>query len=282
MVKTVLVPLDGSPVAEAALAPAARLARAFDAEVHLFSSTVGEENHEVESYLGAVAGRLEAEARTEAAVDEPALRDVVTSTAPFVWPAPAIIQALDGAPDSVLCMATHGRGGFGRLALGSVADEVVGDARSPVVLVGAHATMPDLSGRRLLLAWEGLELAPDLLATAIAWALALDLEVTVVHVRRPNVDDYGATPFPEWQGARQRVIATLTASGVRAGALIIDGLDVADAIVEHARTTPTALIAMGCRPHRHGHHGPLDSVVLKTVHHAPCPVLVQSPPVVRS
>lgn len=278
MVKTVLVPLDGSPVAEAALVPAVRLARAFDAEVHLFSSTVGEENHEVESYLGAVAGRLEA----EAGADGP-LRGVVTSTAPFVWPAPAIIEALDGAPDSVLCMATHGRGGFGRLALGSVADEVVGDARSPVVLVGAHATtMPELSGRRLLLAWEGLELAPDLLATATEWALALDLDVTVVHVRRPNVDDYGATPFPEWQGARQRVIATLTASGVRAGALIIDGLDVADAIVEHARTTPTALIAMGCRPHRHGHQGPLDSVVLKTVHHAPCPVLVQSPPVVRA
>jgi nucleotide-binding universal stress UspA family protein len=265
MVSTLLVPLDGSSVAEAALEPAVRLAHVFGAELLLFSSTLGESVEPIQAYLTGVADHL----------DLP--RGVTTATAEVIWPAPAIVDAVEGRPDTVLVMATHGRGGFGRLALGSVADEVVGDVSAPVVLVGAEAKLTDFDGRRMVLAWEGIDIQPDLLATATAWAQALDLEVTVLHVRRPNVDDYGASPFPEWQAARHQVIDQLTAVGVRAGALIIDGLDVADEIVEYARTTPTALIAMGCRRHAHQRQGPLDNVVLKTVRHAPCPILVQSP-----
>jgi nucleotide-binding universal stress UspA family protein len=190
---------------------------------------------------------------------------------------PPASSALDGR-GAALCMATHGRGGFGRVALGSIADEVVGDARSPIVLVGSEARSRGLAGHRMILCWEGIELEPHLQATATEWALALDLDVLVLHVRRPNVDDYGTVPFPEWTAARTQVTRHLAASGVRAETAIVDGHEVAAEIVRCAEQAPTALIAMGCRRHGHERLGPLDNVVLRTVRHAPCPILVQAPP----
>jgi len=257
-----------------------RLAQGFDAELCLLSSTVGGHIESLEAYLNAaVTGLSDFHDLDGDTLVLP--RGATTAVARLVWPAPAIIASLEGTMDSAVCMATHGRGWFGRLALGSVADEVVGDACAPVVLVGPEATLTAVKGRRMVLCWEGIDIDPALLATATDWALSLDLDVTVLHVRRPNVGEHGISPSPAWQEARHRVMDVLTAAGVRAGALIVDGHGVADEIVGHARTTPTALIAMGCRRHRRQGRGPLDNVVLKTVKHAPCPVLVQSPAVAQ-
>jgi nucleotide-binding universal stress UspA family protein len=50
-------------------------------------------------------------------------------------PAEAICQAAERFDADFICMGTHGRGAIGKLALGSIADEVVRKARRPVVLV---------------------------------------------------------------------------------------------------------------------------------------------------
>jgi nucleotide-binding universal stress UspA family protein len=81
---------------------------------------------EVESarkYLGGVARRLEASGiRVHARVE----------IAPIV--APAILEIARGEHADVVALATHGRSGFARLRLGSVADKLIRGSHTPILL----------------------------------------------------------------------------------------------------------------------------------------------------
>lgn len=140
----VLVPLDGSPLSEAALDPAIRLARVAGASVRLLRVTgvhlmIGSpyiphaaQEHQVHfeaarreawQYLEGVAERLAADGVDVAGID---VRDGA-----------AAATILDAARESadLIAMATHGRGGLRRLFLGSVSDKVLRGASLPVLLV---------------------------------------------------------------------------------------------------------------------------------------------------
>jgi nucleotide-binding universal stress UspA family protein len=141
----ILVPLDGSPLAEAALEPAAALARLWDAEISLMQivqpvflgtdpmlplpssydeQLTAKERDAAGEYVQAVAERLRDEGVKASGV--------------------AVLGG--GVADELLClarpgriglvaMATHGRGGARRLVLGSVADKLVRGADVPVLVV---------------------------------------------------------------------------------------------------------------------------------------------------
>lgn len=54
-----------------------------------------------------------------------------------------ITAVATATPDSMIVMATHGRGGLGRMLLGSVAEAVLKASANPVLLVGEHCrTVP--------------------------------------------------------------------------------------------------------------------------------------------
>ena len=53
----------------------------------------------------------------------------------FGDPAPEIVGYAEQEQVQVIAMATHGRTGIGRLALGSVAEQVLRSARIPVLMV---------------------------------------------------------------------------------------------------------------------------------------------------
>jgi nucleotide-binding universal stress UspA family protein len=134
----ILVPLDGSPLAETALTTAQRLIEDHpDAKVLLLRAAEAttlpggdpiEDQvtvvREAQEYLDAVAARLRAAG----------LRNVETS----VWygaPAPAIVEAARVSKVDVIVMSTHGRSGLGRLLLGSVAESVLRETPTPILLV---------------------------------------------------------------------------------------------------------------------------------------------------
>lgn len=136
----VLVPLDGSSLAEMALpkalellsdGPGATLILLRAAEATPLPGIDPTEAQaavvrEAESYLEAVAAGL---------VDKGFTR-VVRS----VWyssPAKAIVEAARVRHADVIVMSTHGRSGFGRLILGSVAEAVLRGTRTPILLVSA-------------------------------------------------------------------------------------------------------------------------------------------------
>lgn len=141
----VLVPLDGSFLAEQAIAPARELARALGAEMVLvravdpntwmmaddswpvYDSTLAEvldsQVQNAQSYLQGVA----------ATIAEPGLpvrTDVVQDRA-----APALRRAAREHQASAIVMATHGRSGVNRLLMGSVTDAVLRSAHVPVLVV---------------------------------------------------------------------------------------------------------------------------------------------------
>lgn len=143
-IRRVLVPLDGSELAEAALAPAVRVARQVGASLELLrvvdpamltespyipatpedSAEYAErQTSEARSYLMGVAERLRADG---VEVAEVSVDDGV--------PASTILgRAAVGA--DLIAMATHGRGGLKRWLVGSVSDKVLRGADVPVMLV---------------------------------------------------------------------------------------------------------------------------------------------------
>jgi nucleotide-binding universal stress UspA family protein len=157
----ILVPLDGSPLAEEALDAGAALARIWDTELSLLQvvrpvlpspdpglpdpSAYDEELTEMcrtqaQDYLDDVVERLRARG----------LRS--TGVAVVGWS--TVDSILDVArPERValVVLATHGRGGLRRLALGSVADKLVRGADVPVLVYrpvtgGGKTGMPSSNG----------------------------------------------------------------------------------------------------------------------------------------
>ena len=132
-----LVPLDGSQLAEQALAkaldvaeggqPTFLLLRAAEASTWPGVDPTDEQIrvvHEAEEYLNVVQERLASKG----------IRKVETS----VWygpPAAAIVEAARVGHADLIVMTTHGRSGLGRLVFGSVADSVLRHAPCPVLLV---------------------------------------------------------------------------------------------------------------------------------------------------
>ena len=139
----ILIPLDGSSLAEAALPKAVDLVRdSPDATLILLRAVEATTFpgvdpldaqvsvvHEAEDYLETVAARLREEGAYE--------------VRPSVWygpAAPAILEAARLANPDMIMMSTHGRTGIGRLIVGSVAESVLRGTRTPIFLIRVEGT----------------------------------------------------------------------------------------------------------------------------------------------
>lgn len=131
--RRILVPLDGSALAEQALPIAGALAQVEEAEVVLL-------NVEPQPVaVGAITDNRDAKA--DRYLNQAALcvlpSDVAYETIETGGEAgAAIIRAAHERDCDLIVMSTHGRSGFTRLRLGSVADEVI--AHTPVPLLLLH------------------------------------------------------------------------------------------------------------------------------------------------
>jgi nucleotide-binding universal stress UspA family protein len=139
----ILVPLDGSALAEQILSHALALGTAMRAEYTLLQAiepvVLG---YAPAAYAAGLDDRLMAEARAEAQIylDQVAapLRNEALRVRTQVVvgpPAPAILDYARAHSVDLIAMATHGRGGVARMLLGSVADKVVRLAKCAVMLV---------------------------------------------------------------------------------------------------------------------------------------------------
>ncbi len=124
MIGTVIVPLDGSTLAEQALPYAEAIARKANAPLHLMRVIPAD---------GPAAN--EEEARSYLREQAKAYGDRVQISVRMGQPADQIVDGADEMIDPVIVMTTHGRSGVGRWLYGSVADRVVRGSGAPVLLI---------------------------------------------------------------------------------------------------------------------------------------------------
>jgi nucleotide-binding universal stress UspA family protein len=145
-VKRILVPLDGTEESEAVLPHVISLARLAGAELVLarvafapfdIAVTVGAKaltdylermRAEGEQYLGEIQAAMPADL-------------VISRTSLTAERAPdGILRAAQAEGADMIAMATHGRSGWSRIAVGSVAETVLHKATTPVLLIKGAAT----------------------------------------------------------------------------------------------------------------------------------------------
>lgn len=151
--RRILLPLDGTPLAEHVVIPAVNLARTLNAEITLFRAVRTElpldfqyrysgafipaQLQEMAEQLRLVQQRQQeaAEAYLRSVADRIGANGVATRTKVVMDenPAPAILQEVE-AGINLVALATHGYGGLKRLWLGSVADKVLRGSPVPVLI----------------------------------------------------------------------------------------------------------------------------------------------------
>jgi nucleotide-binding universal stress UspA family protein len=138
--RNILVAIDGSTAAKAALEHALELAR--DQHARLTLMTVVPPVAAV-----SVAGSAQVVPLQEACFND-ALNDAVASVPDDVGllrilahgkPAREIVQRVESGDYDLIVMGTHGRGRVGEAVVGSVSREVVHRSRTPVLLVRGQA-----------------------------------------------------------------------------------------------------------------------------------------------
>ena len=126
--ESIIVPLDGSEIAERILPHAVSISKALGIPICLVSVIPSDQSHaHEEDHLRQQGERLVAEGAHSV---EPR---VVHGEA-----AHAIVELTHEFPDALVAMTTHGRSGVGRWVLGSVSDRVVRYAAGPVLVTRAE------------------------------------------------------------------------------------------------------------------------------------------------
>lgn len=145
MYTRIVVPLDGSDVAEQALEPAIEMARAIQAPLHLvrvFDLHSGELNFGFGQVIDSIdTGQLTVEkdlaehylVETARLLERRGL--TVSHELRFGAAAPGIAGALKTG--DLLVIASHGRSGMSRWFLGSVAESVMRQVTEPILLIRA-------------------------------------------------------------------------------------------------------------------------------------------------
>lgn len=261
MIKTIVVPVDGSEYAERALEPASWLANTFEDDLDIvIASFSADTTREQEILERASALCPAASVHTEVMEHQFADR--------------AIIRAVESAPDAALCMSTRGRGGLGEALLGSTANEVVRNVFQPIVLVGPGYQAMPADPTHLIVCVDGSSASSTILPIAAEWARDLDLHAHVVTVASGRELSASGTAA----GRVEDAAAALRSHGIPTTVEVRTGRDAAGEVVALAESMGAALVAVAT----HGHSGysprALGHVVMDIVRNSPCPVLVRRIP----
>lgn len=278
MIQRILVPLDGSELAETILPYASYLATRAGSSIQLLSVAENEaERGKLNEYLRSRLDRF-ASVETSAVVtlgdDE----------------AGEILQQAETLSADLIAMSTHGRSGVTRWVFGSVADKVIHASAQPLLLVRARRPEEQVRApqiERILVPLDGSELSMSVLPFVESLAKALDATLVLFHGVVP-VHIYPSaemvapptTLLEDLLEQARSYIATVEeevkARGVRVQGLTTMGFPV-DEIVRAADEAGAGLIAMAT----HGRSGLnrwiMGSVVDGVVRRTNLPCLLMRP-----
>jgi nucleotide-binding universal stress UspA family protein len=268
--RTVLVPMDGSPAAEHALPHALALACRSGAEVALVNVCSALQAANDPERLGRHAGEYLVEPLRDYLDD---LAERVAKACPVrvrpvllkgYWPEVEICEMGDWHADLIV-MAARRRGWWSRVWNGSVSAEVARRSRTPVLLVPAGDGPPDLKTEpslgRVLVPLDGTPRAERALGPAAALAALSNGECELLRVVRSQLytGDWSLAaggrpmdPLSEQTRAARRylrgVAGRLLAGGVPVRLRVLsDARPTADAIARYADLSRADVIALASR-----------------------------------
>ena len=179
--RTVLVPLDGSPLADGALPTARALAGRFGATVHTVTVTPSDDELMQRQADAARALGIEpGDPRVHVELDS----DV----------AGAVERCASQLDACLVCLATHGRGRVSGVVLGSTGREIVERLAAPTVVTGPEVVVLDpddenasrpLGADHVIACVDGTPRSELGLPIAAAWAQALGMKLTILTVAEP-------------------------------------------------------------------------------------------------
>ncbi len=187
MFRRLMVPLDGSSLAEQAIGQAVAIARTCQASIELVGVVVPDLSEDrapdsgwglADAYLASVAERIASTVGVR-----------TTHVALTGYPTQRIRQHVSESRPDLVVMTSHGRTGFRRLLMGSVADEVIRGSSSPVLMLRADAAAGEAAAlrrfTRILVTLDGSALAFEAVAPASELARIMDAELVLLRVVEP-------------------------------------------------------------------------------------------------
>ncbi len=296
MYSRILVPLDGSQLAEQVLPYARLFSQTFHSEIELLRVMDPEVSNRTAPGNKNSTERPPYLDRTEVAryLSNTAapMRELGLSVSLIVLEGDAASRIVDQAakdPGTLISMSTHGRSGVGRWLIGSVTEKVLQAAVNPVLMVRSlDASLPSVvTINSIITPLDDSPVAEQALPHTVALAKGLNAKVVLLTVIPSIADYYWGVDFPaaafgdlaqkvETQSAAhlRTVSKKLRAAGISSVEEKVITGHVAAAIVDLARQTPDSLVAMTT----HGRSG-VDKLVLggvtdRVVRQSGVPVLV--------
>lgn len=294
MYKRILVPLDGSRLAEVALPYAEELAGRLGSEITLLtvlqpSGTPPEIQHDnlYQSYLQNITQTTRREA--EKYIMTPGERAEINSVLLIGEPAEQIVDYASKQDFSLILMATHGRSGIRRWTLGSVADRVARATDRPIALIRAKGARADVREksilRKALVPLDGSKEAETVLP--YVEELVTRLKAQVITLRVLVTEDftfYTTEQLEQFKSRRsqaksyiEKVAARLRDKGIDAKAEFMEALgrlDASEVIIDRTDKLQADVVAMST----HGRSGigrwALGSVADKVLREGNTPLLL--------
>jgi nucleotide-binding universal stress UspA family protein len=284
MWKKILVPLDGSDLAELAIPYAEELATAFKSEIillHVSEPSEDHYRHMHELYVEEVAVRMKERIRRVSPV-------VVSGK-----PADEIIGYADKNKVGLIIMTSHGRSGIMSWATGSIASKLLQAASVPLLLVRAvkpkRKVTREVLLNRILLPLDGSEAGEAAVAYVGEMMSRLESEVTLFgvissgqHIRSVGGLDYISYPPEQMEMFKKEAQEYLDGvyrrlkrrKGTVKVTINVGAGDVSQEILKFAEEKGVNLIAISS----HGHSGiekwVFGSIANNVVLNSKSPVLV--------
>ncbi len=268
MYEDVLIATDGSDIAANAATVGLSLAQTLDASV--FALSIAEQGRDTVSRHS--KGEANANALVTVAANAGCDADPIVREG---RPATEILATADDTDADLLVLGTHGRTGLKQLLVGSVALEVICEARQPVLSVSpAVAWDDDRSIDDILLATDGWTGSAAATEHAISLADACEASLHSLYAV-----DIGSDP-PEHQEAFEehgeqttRAVANRAGErGVTTTQTVTSG-PADEVVLEYAATRDVDLVVMGTESKTNLEGLVIGSVSQRVIPNAPVPVI---------
>jgi nucleotide-binding universal stress UspA family protein len=280
--KRVLVGVDGSPAARAALEWAARLAARVGAGTEVLVANVVEVADAEVSPARYDAVRHDVETRLAGDWSAPlADADVAHRTLVLDGDPDVLLDASVREDADLLVVGPRGRGGFAALHIGSLAHHLAHHARRPLAIVPTRGAQASLD--RVVIGIDGTAGSDAAAAWCADLATSIGADVLAVHVLDPPADWAPQGDVSRRRAAVEQLLATtwtvpFAAAGVHVRTRVVEHAHPVAALATAATDDDAGLIVVGARGLGDVFGLRLGRIPIQLVHHAQLPVVLVPAP----